>query len=268
VLRKAPIRKPEITESEFTEMGKPRLLITGARGLIGQILMPHLGCVFDVCGLDIAPSISDSLIRQADISNEDQVRAVFDEFSPVDYVLHLAANSSAAADWKSVLMSNIHGTWNVFSIASQNKVKRVVFASSNHTTGYYEGIPPTLHRQPVPPTIRVNDPIRPDGPYGISKIAGEAVARYFYDCNNLEAVCLRIGSVLKDDNPTNEERLSSTWLSHQDLKHLIRRALLTEEFFSGFGIYYGVSRNGRRFWDISNAKIELGYHPVDDALIL
>lgn len=249
-------------------MGKPRLLITGANGLIGQIMTLHLGSVFDICGLDIAPFPTDSFIRKANIANEDQVRAVFDEFSPVAYVLHLAANSSANADWQSVLMSNIHGTWNVFSIASQNKVKRVVFASSNHATGYYEGIPPTLHRQPRPPTIRVNNPVRPDGPYGISKIAGEAVARYFYDHHNLEAVCLRIGSVLKDDDPTKEDRHRSTWLSHQDLKHLIRRALLANENFPGFGIYYGVSRNGRRFWDISNAETELGFHPKDDASIL
>ena len=32
-----------------------------------------------------------------------------------------------------------------------------------------------------------------------------------------------------------------------------------------FGIYYGVSNNKHRFWDIFNAKEELGYEPEDDA---
>jgi nucleoside-diphosphate-sugar epimerase len=252
-------------EGEDTDMSKPRLLITGVNGLIGQIIISHLASAFDICGLDIAPSPNDSFIREADVASEEHIREVFDEFFPIGYVLHLAANPNADADWQSVLTSNIHGTWNIFSLAGQNKVKRVVFASSNHATGYYEGIPASLHRQTRPPTIRVNDPIRPDGPYGISKVAGEAIARYFYDHHHLQAVCLRIGSVLEDDNPTRQHRYLSTWLSHQDLKHLILRALLADENFPGFGIYYGVSRNGRRFWDISNAEAEIGFDPKDDA---
>lgn len=246
-------------------MGEKRLLITGANGLIGQILAPHLAVTFDICGLDIVSTDTDRSIRKADIANEKEVREVFIEFSPIHYVLHLAANSSDNADWKSVLMSNMHGTWNVFSIARQNKVKRVIFASSNHVTGYYEGNPPTLHRQPRLPTIRSNEPFRPDGPYGISKITGEAIARYFYDRYELEAVCLRIGSVLKDDNPIIKDRHRSTWLSHQDLNLLVGRALIADENFPGFGIYYGVSRNARRFWDISNAEAEIGFDPKDDA---
>ena len=249
-------------------MGKPRLLITGANGLIGQTLIPDLADDFDVCGLDILPSPAHASIRQADIRDVDQVKAVFDEFSLVTYVLHLAAISSADADWQSVLMSNIHGTWNVFSVAYRNKVKRVVFASSNHATGYYEAVPPTLNRKRKVPTISVNDPIRPDGPYGISKVAGEAIARYFYDRHELEAICLRIGSVLEDDDPTGQDRHRSTWLSHQDMLHLTRRALLADKEFPGFGTYYGVSRNSRRFWDISNAETELGFRPKDDASAL
>ena len=33
----------------------------------------------------------------------------------------------------------------------------------------------------------------------------------------------------------------------------------------GFGIFYGVSDNEKRFWDISDAEQRLGYHPQDDA---
>lgn len=248
-------------------MSKPGLLITGANGLIGKILIPHLIEAFDLRGLDVRPSSTSSLIREADIRKEEEVREVFQSISPVNYVVHLAANSSADADWQSVLMSNIHGTWNVFSLASRHKVKRVVFASSAHATGYYEGRPPELHLQDLPAAIRVSDPVRPDGPYGISKIAGEAIARYFYDRHRLEAVCLRIGSVLEDDDPTKKDRYLSTWLSHQDLVRLIRRSLLADKNFPGFGIYYGVSKNRRRFWEISNAEQELGFHPNDDASV-
>jgi hypothetical protein len=34
-----------------------------------------------------------------------------------------------------------------------------------------------------------------------------------------------------------------------------------------FGIYYGVSNNKRRFWDISNAEAEIDFHPEDDASV-
>lgn len=246
-------------------MHKPRVLITGAKGLIGQVLIPHLQESFTICGLDLVPSTAWDSIRTANIIQEDEVQAVFESFSDIDSVIHLAANASLEADWRSSLMTNIHGTWNVFSAASQHDVRRVVFASSNHATGCYEGVPPTLHLQPNPPAIRVDDPLRPDSPYGISKIAGEAIARYFYDLYGLEAVCLRIGSVLRDDDPTQDDRHRCTWLSHRDLQHLIDRALLADETFPGFGIYYGVSRNQRRFWDITNAEIELEYQPEDDA---
>ena len=30
-----------------------------------------------------------------------------------------------------------------------------------------------------------------------------------------------------------------------------------------FGIYYGISNNPRQFWDISHAREEIGYEPVD-----
>lgn len=246
-------------------MRKPRLLVTGSSGLVSRTTLPALAQQFDICGLDASPPPGDPLIRKADIANVEQVSRVFQEFSPIEFVLHLAADARADADWQSALTTNIHGTWNVFSVAIESKVQRVVFASSNHATGYYEGVPPTLHRQVAPLPIRVNDPVRPDGPYGISKVAGEAIARYFHDHDGLEAACLRIGSVISGDDPSIGERHLSTWLSHRDLIQLVLRAFLAKEHFPGFGIYYGVSANSRRFWDISNAQIELGYNPVDDA---
>jgi nucleoside-diphosphate-sugar epimerase len=246
-------------------MVKPRLLVTGAAGLIATKVIPALAEDFDIRGLDLRPPPTDPRFRQADIADEAQVARVFEEFSPIWSVLHLAAVSQADADWLSVLNSNIHGSWNIFLSASKNHVKRVVFASSNHATGYYEGVPPTLHRQSSPRRVRVTDPVRPDGPYGISKVAGEAIARYFHDRHGLEVVCLRIGTVTEHNDPSRDGRHLSTWLSHRDLVHLLHRALLAKEHFPGFGIYYGVSRNSRRFWDISNAEADLEYNPIDDA---
>ena len=56
--------------------------------------------------------------------------------------------------------------------------------------------------------------------------------------------------------------MQSTWLSHRDLLQLVKCSLTADV---EFGIYYGVSDNRKRFWDISNAERELGYRPQDDA---
>ena len=53
-----------------------------------------------------------------------------------------------------------------------------------------------------------------------------------------------------------------TWLSHRDLVQLVNKSLGSNVMF---GIYFGVSANMSVFWDISNARSELGYEPVDDA---
>jgi nucleoside-diphosphate-sugar epimerase len=119
-----------------------------------------------------------------------------------------------------------------------------------------------LHTKDNPNLITINDPIRPDGFYGVSKATGEAIARMYYDLYGLESICLRIGSVLKDDDPHSNPRYESTWLSHRDLVQLVKKSLLADV---KFGIYYGVSNNKRRFWDISNAVSEINYQPEDDA---
>lgn len=136
-----------------------------------------------------------------------------------------------------------------------------MYASSNHATGAYEGFPPSLHMRAPGALITARDPVRPDGFYGVSKIAGEALARMYYEVYGLQSVCLRIGSVTPADDPAAEPRLECTWLSHRDLVHLVERSLLADV---GFGIYYGVSNNRRRFWEISDAEAELDYHPQDD----
>ncbi len=243
-------------------MAIPKLLITGCNGLVGKILWNSLSNDFDLYGLDISPSEQSNRIFQADISNFEQVKLVFGRIPSLTYVVHLAGDPRVDASWDSVFMNNIGGTKNIYDAAQVFGVKRVVFASSNHATGAYEGFPPSLHTKSNSSLITTRDPIRPDGFYGVSKASGEAIARMYYELYGLESVCLRIGSVTKDNDPTVNPRYESTWLSHRDLGQLVKKSLMANV---KFGIYYGVSNNSKRFWDISNAESELGYRPEDDA---
>jgi len=160
-------------------------------------------------------------------------------------------------------LHSILATRNVFEAAKERRVKRIVFASSNHVTGGYEGIPPTLHLSGNPRMVTTLDPIRPDSDYGTSKAFGEAVARQYHELYGIESVCLRIGTVLADNDPRKNKRFLKTWLSHDDLVQLVKKSICSENV--KFGIYYGVSNNKGRFWDISNAEQELDFHPQDDA---
>ena len=241
---------------------KPKLLITGCNGLVGRILWENLADTFALYGLDRHHADPNKNIFEADIAGSDQVMAVFDQIPSLRYVVHLAGDPRVDADWGSVLVNNIAGTKNIYEAAHVHGVKRVIFASSNHVTGVYEGLPLVLHTQNNPEFITINSPVRPDGFYGVSKVAGEAIARMYYDLHGLESICLRIGSVVKDDDPHKDPRHQSTWLSHRDLVQLVKKSISADV---KFGIYYGVSKNGKRFWDISNAMTELDYQPEDDA---
>lgn len=241
-------------------MQNPKLVITGINGIIGSIISRPLQKMYTVYGLDFKGPFSD-LIHQADISKYDQLVSVFERLGPVQFIVHLAGQASTTASWEAVLNTNIIGTRNIYEIARVFRVQRVVFASSNHVTGAYEGFEPHLHLQPEPDRITVQHPIRPDSDYGVSKAFGEAVARYYCDRWGIESICLRIGSVGPDNSPASP-RFAKTWLSHRDLIDLIEKSLAANVTF---GIYYGISNNRGAFWDISNASSELGYNPVDDA---
>ena len=244
-------------------MSTSRILITGINGLIGTILHSALSENYEVFGLDQTEPFSDR-VTVADIADYGQVADVLRRFQPLDAVIHLAGNPRVDASWEEVLGANIIGTRNIFETAREFQVPRVVYASSNHVTGAYMGIKPhlLLQHQREPEKISVTDPIRPDSEYGVSKAFGEALARYYCARWGVEAICLRIGAVLRDDDPTRDPLNRRMWLSHRDLVQLIEKSLRSNVVF---GIYYGISNNKSSFWDISNARAELGYAPQDDA---
>lgn len=232
----------------------PKLVLTGVQGLIGGILREALADRYDIWGLDLHASAPKTLT--ADVADIEAVRRAFDRIGEFERLVHLAGDRRVDAPWSSLLPNNILGTYNVYSAAHARGVERIVFASSNHVVGMVE------KEGGGPERVSVTDPVRPDSLYAVSKLFGEALARYYYERHDLQSICLRIGSVLEDDDPTREARFMRTWLSHRDLVSLVDRSLRAEV---EFGIYYGVSDNRDRFWSLESARRELGYQPSDDA---
>jgi uronate dehydrogenase len=176
----------------------------------------------------------------------------------IDSVIHMAGNPSGATPFEVILEANIRGTYTVYEASHRSGVRRVVFASTNHVTGYYEknGIYTT-------PDM----PARPDSYYGASKAYGEDLGRYYVDAFGLSVICLRIGSFVATDamrdRKHGSDRILSSWLSHRDAVQLVWRSIEAEGV--DFGVYYGISGNTRAYWYIQNAREELGYEPEDDA---
>jgi nucleoside-diphosphate-sugar epimerase len=137
---------------------------------------------------------------------------------------------------------------------------------------------PEIYALDDPRVVDRHAEIRPDSYYGVSKAYGEAMGRYYAENFGMRVYCLRIGTVRADDDPRSPEiatasswlpltseqaydRLRATWLSQRDCAQLIARCL--DATAVPFGIYYGISNNQRQFWDITHAREEIGYEPLD-----
>ena len=206
---------------------------------------------------------------RADVADFEAIRPAFEG---QDVVVHLAADPSPTAPWESVLRSNIIGTYNVFEASRQAGVKRVVFASTNHTVGYYP-----LKQDPYKaiydgrlgevrrpfPLIGI-EAVRPDGYYGVSKVFGEALGSYYHDAFGISVINLRIGWVMKSDDPTTSPPALSLWLSHRDCAQVIQKAIDAPPSV-GFATLYAMSDNKLLIWDLEPTKRVLGYEPEDGA---
>jgi uronate dehydrogenase len=232
-----------------------KVLITGAAGRIGRTLRAGLKDCCDLRLMDRKP-IDDAEVDDVHVGDVADVEWMAAVCQGVDAVVHLAGDPSTGAPWESVLEVNIKGTYGAYEGARRAGAQRLVFASSNHATGFYE-------QEGVYTTPEM--PVRPDSLYGVSKSFGEDLARFYVDQYGMKAYCLRIGSFQPDSAVENRQsdRILSTWLSYRDTVQLVWRCLQVESV--DFGIYYGISGNERAYWDTENARRDLGYAPEDDA---
>lgn len=226
------------------------ILITGAAGMIGKQLQGYLRERYRLRVMyhnTVLPAVGDDEVIVGDVCDLPTVEKAVDG---VEAVVHLAGDPDMHATFESVLEKNIRGVYNVYEAARRHGNPRVVFASTNHVAGWYEVL-----KTHVTPQM----PVRPDGYYGASKAFGEALGRWYNDEFGLPVICLRIGSYL--DRPKNVRNLS-TWLSPRDMAQLAWRSIESDV---PFGIFYAISGNTRRYWDIGDTQRVLGYEPEDNA---
>ena len=226
-----------------------KLVLTGAAGRLGsQLRKPLCEMAESLVSTDIADDIGKlhdgETYMKADLASFDDIYKVVEG---ADMVVHFGAIVDELP-FEELLGPNFVGSYNIWESAFQHGVKRVIYASSIHAVGMY----------PKNEFIGTDVPHRPDTFYGLAKCFSEDLGKMYWEKRGLESVHLRILSCAQ---VTNARALGS-WLSYDDLIHLVTRAIDTP--VTGFSIVYGVSNNDRAPVDNSSASY-LGYRPKDNA---
>lgn len=224
-----------------------RLLLTGAGGYLGGVLRPRLKAYCETLRLNDRVPLGEAAPGE-ELMVGDLAQSAAAMVAGVDAIVHLGG-ISVEAEWEPILASNIDGLFRLYEAARRARVKRIVFASSNHVTGFY-GQHEVIDARALP---------RPDTLYGLSKAFGENLAQLYWDRFGLETVSIRIGSATPE--PTDRRMLAS-WLSHDDLERLVMAALTAP--IVGHTIAFGMSDNATSWWDNSLAR-HLGYRPQDSS---
>ena len=268
------------------------VLLTGAYGRVGTAIIDHLSDrdTYNFTFLDREEPSDDHPYGEydtfvADVSEYDAIRPAFDG---IDAVIHLAGYPETDGTWKQILENNIIGTYNVFEAAANADVESVVFASTNHVMGMYEvENAPEIYQLDFDLNVDHTSPRRPDSYYGASKSFGEDLGRYYVENyeNPMHVYALRICSVRHKeyDHPYGDaeagveegnwsrnsdeydemvNRMKSMWQSRRDLAQQVERCLIDDSV--EFDVFYGVSDNDRRWFDIDHAREVLDYEPQDN----
>ena len=218
-------------------MEKGTILVTGSSGFIGNhVVREALNNGYAVKGLDLKDN-NESAIEfvKGDIRDKS---AVSKAMEGVDFVIHLAAITSVVQFEKDPVGCfdiNVNGFMNVLWAAHEQKVKKVLYASSAavYTGGHFSDSMPL-------------DYSKQHNPYAQSKMMNEMNADYFFHSKGLNSIGLRFFNVFGEGENEKGQYAS---IATQFLKNKERGEPL---------VVYGDGSQARDFIHVSDAaKITL-----------
>ena len=287
-------------------MSKHSVLVTGAGGNLGGKLIATLGAAtwcsriiavdrpaaLEAAGFEPSHKIERRPINLVAASAQAHADAV----TGADAIVHFAVtNPLPDATWEEAADS-FAMTARLLMQARDLRVRRFVFASSNHAVGRLKEesdslAPGSLGVDRVAPGTRWEtlDGFMVGQAYGASKVFSERMCLAAAQPDGLSTLAIRIGwyqagenhpeTLNAGGNPQISERgaqsrsdkhaltwFRNMWLSNRDFAALFERAILAESVpWPQPGIVInGVSANSGMPWEIESARRLIGYVPQDD----
>ncbi len=260
---------------------KPKVLVTGASGLLGGLAVKHLQHKYEFSALNRSrtadsahtksPPLDDSIPwTQADISDFEAMRPAFEG---VDMVVHMANYTADVESWEGHLNAGIIGTRNVYEAARLNGVKRIVFGSTGDTMTGWETDPPYGYLAAGKydkakwgwPMVDQSWPVRPNSLYGSCKVFCESLGRFYSDKFDISVLVIRLGAVLEPDAPFLRRHYCG-WLGQKDYVSMVDKCLGAPMSIR-YDIFDAISNNRYKWRSTSHASEVLGWEPqqsVDD----
>ena len=280
---------------------KKKLLITGAAGYVASQMLPRFRNKYELVLLDASTKNRDGEevegVSTVDLIDKDR-SAYAHFFEGVNAVIHLAykRRTGQPLDHFFDENQNVQMAYNVLRSSYDHGVDRVVIASSNHASDFYEHA--LIHGR----SLEMLDPYKlalSDNFYGWAKASYEHLG-FLFACGgmgeggdglsenlvagNLDTsrkmgvVMVRIGAPRNLDTKQYKgksvtlKRDLGAFISPRDITQLFEKSVEVENIENEYGIpwqvVYGISNNTRSFWSLANARKVLGYEPMDDSEIL
>jgi len=171
------------------------VLVTGAAGFIGSHILRYLKLRgYRVLGIDSFERASPECVEElkavnakvikGDIRDLDLLRKLLRGFNAV---IHAAAYVDVAESVREpikYIANNVIGTAVVAEASATARVKRLIYLSSA-----------AIYGEPVKIPVTEDHPARPKSPYGLSKLLGEEILKFYSSWKGLESVVLRLFNV-------------------------------------------------------------------------
>jgi GDP-4-dehydro-6-deoxy-D-mannose reductase len=165
-----------------------RALITGSGGFAGGHLADHLRTVpgLEVIGVVLEGECSRCASEvRANLADPDQAAAAVRDVRP-DLIFHLAAQAAVGLSWsrpRDTLFTNIGCQLNLLEgVLAAGQHPRILIIGSADEYGI-------VHADELP--IAENNPLRPNSPYAVSKVAQDMLGYQYFLSHNLHLVRVR-----------------------------------------------------------------------------
>jgi len=234
-------------------MAIKKVLVTGATGEVGRLVVPRLSEMFDLRLLSRRDWPDEPRAVRGDLRDLD---ALLTAAHGVDAILHLAIATGQVGPYEDDAFNaerfavNVTGTYHVFESARRLGVCRVINVSSLMVVWGYgaDGLVPG------------DAPPHPVGTYALTKALGERIAQHYARPGTLDVLTMRIAAPLDPSDPRwRTQPVPPQRVPVVDLAQAFRLALTAE--LDDYAVVTIVGDSSRRCWDLVAARRVLGYEP-------